>query len=492
MDSLWHWSIRLADNLIRLNKNRIVITAGITPSGPVHLGSVCEFLFPEAIYRVLKMRNNQIDVKMYFIADVLDALDSVTADLQDYESVIKEDMGKPLILARDPKGIYRSYAERYVEELRQIMRMFNSHLELILVSDLYERGMFDKYTDLYMRQIDRVKEIVQKTSGRELPHGWTPIMAICGRCGRIDRTRVLFYDPSVQEYEYRCDSCGHTDRAKLEDHKYKLQWRLHWPTWQTILESDIEGGGVDHFTKGGSRDTAVAIHREILNREPPIGYKYGFVLLDGKKYSKSKGIGMYVRDMLKIVPPEIVAYHLLKYDLEENIDFNPTKDKILNMIDDYESASQIDPTSELSRAERKKYVAFNLFRRDIKVSFREMLLYYSVYRDWNKVRNHIELDEYYMSYIENWYRTGFVPEDYDFTYRPSKIDEYKDLVSSWHSGMSALDIHNSIYDYSQKISVPAQEIFRYLYRALIGKDRGPRMGKLIYALGVDRVKDDIL
>lgn len=492
MDSLWHWSVRLADSLLGLNKRRIVITAGITPSGPVHLGSVCEFLFPEAIYRALRMKNKEIEIKMYFIADVLDALDSVTADLQAYERIIQEDMGKPLSMARDPKGEYRSYAERYVEELKEVMKMFDAHLELIWVNELYEKGLFDRYADIYMRNIEKVREIVERTSGRELPKGWTPIMPICKGCSRIDRTKVISYDPSTQEYEYICESCGYRGRARLSDHRYKLQWRLHWPAWQAILESDIEGGGVDHFTKGGSRDTAVVIHREILNREPPIGYKYGFVLLDGKKYSKSKGIGMYVRDMLKLVPPEVIAYHLLKYDLEENIDFNPTKDKILNVIDDYEDASKIDPREELSRADRKRYVAYTLFRRDIRVSFREMLLYYSVYRDWNKVRNHIDVDEYYLPYIENWYRMGFVPEDYDFTYKPSKIEKYRDLVSSWNSEMSALDIHNSIYDYAQRASVPAQDLFKYLYRALIGKDRGPRMGKLIYALGVDRVKSDIL
>lgn len=490
MERYWHWSDRLADELLRLNKDLYVITAGITPSGPVHLGSVCEFLFPEAIYRAVKLKKD-VDIKMYFIVDVLDALDSVTADLQEYSNIINQDMGKPLKFARDPKGQYRSYADRYVEELKHVMGKFGVHLELVEVSDLYDRGLFDKYALIYLERIDDVRRIVEETSGRKLPKDWNPIMPICSKCGRIDSTKVVDYN-TKGEYEYICNHCGNRARAAIQEHRYKLQWRLHWPAWQAIMNTDIEGGGVDHFTKGGSRDTAVRIHKDILNRSPPIGYKYGFVLLDGKKYSKSKGIGMYVRDMVELIPTEIIAYHLLKYDLEENIDFNPTKEKILGMIDDFEEAARIVPSEELSRADRKRYSAFRLFGRPIKVAFKEMLLYYSIYRDWGKVKIHIDIDEYYTRFIENWYRFNFVPEDYDFSYRPTKIDRFRDLVESWNEDMSALDIHNSVYNYAQNHSVSANEIFKYMYNHLIGKDRGPRLGKLIYALGVNRVKVDIL
>lgn len=484
----WHWTERIADQLIKLNKPSIVITAGVTPSGPVHLGTVCEFLFPEAIYRMIKIKNPELDVKMYFMLDVLDALDSVTADLKQYEDILKNEMGKPLEFVKDPKEQYKSYADRYTEELKLIMNIFETHFRLIKVSDLYRAGYYDKYTMIYMNNIEKVKNIIRETSNRELSQDWSPIMAICENCKRIDSTKILEFKDS--QYRYICRSCGHTGENSLDKHMYKLQWRLHWPTWQSIFNSDIEGGGVDHFTKGGSRDTAERIHREILGREPPIGYKYGFVLLDGKKYSKSKGIGMYVRDMIKIIPPEIIAYHLLKYDLEENIDFNPTKEKILNMIDDYENASKIE-NNQLSRADRKRYVAFRLFGK-VRSSFKEMLLYYSIYRDWEKVKNHIKIDEYYKEYIENWFNIGFVPDEYNFSYNPKKIDKYRELVNSWKEGMGPLEIHNSVYDYARSNQYEPAEVFKYLYNHLIGKDKGPRLGKLIYALGVDKVKRDLL
>lgn len=488
----WHWSERLAEQLISLNKDKIIITAGVTPSGPVHLGTVCEFLFPEAIYRMIKIKNPNLKVEMYFIADVLDALDSITADLIDYKDILEKEMGKPLEIAIDPKYEYNNYAERYINELKLIMQAFNTNLKLIKVSELYRQGKFDEYAIKYIKQLDKVKKIIERTSGRKLSEDWSPIMVICDRCNRIDSTKILNFNLETFNYNYLCKACGYEGENNLLNHRYKLQWRLHWPSWQAILETDIEGGGVDHFTRGGSRDTAEAIHKEILEREPPIGYKYGFILLGGKKYSKSKGTGMYVRDMLKFIPPEIIAYHLLKYDLEENIDFDPTKDKIINMIDDYETASQLNAQAELNRADRKRYVAFKLYGKETRASFKEMLLYYSIYRDWSIIKSYIEVDENYIKYIENWFKENFVPDEYNFNYSPSKLQIYRDLVESWDESMSALDIHNKVYEYAKAKNIESKDVFKELYKAIIGKEKGPRLGKLVYAIGVNKIKKDLL
>ena len=41
-----HWSEWLAERVISEKKEPFVITSGITTSGPAHLGTLCEFLFP--------------------------------------------------------------------------------------------------------------------------------------------------------------------------------------------------------------------------------------------------------------------------------------------------------------------------------------------------------------------------------------------------------------------------------------------------------------
>ena len=474
----WHWSERLADQVLSRSPP-YVITSGVTPSGPVHLGTLCEFLFPEAIYRTLKSKG--VEAEFYFIMDDLDALDSVNLELAKYKDFIEAEMGKPLSIAKDPE--YPSYAERYIKEIEYIVNLFGASPKIIRVSELYKKGLFTPYAKLYMNNIEKVKDIVEKTSGRTLTD-WTPIMPICENCKRIDSTKVISWNDSYYEYICKCSYTG-----KDEYKNYKLQWRLHWPTWQAIFNTTIEGGGVDHFTKGGSRDTAIEIHKQILNREPPIGYKYGFVLIEGKKYSKSKGFGMYVKDMVKILPPPMIAYHLAKYDLEENIDFNPTKDKLLNIIADYEDAQKLQ--GELSRADRKRYIAFKLFGIPYKASLRDMLLYYTIYKDWNKVKVHIEIDERLIQYIDYWIKYDMVPDDYNFSYNPRPLNKYLDLIDSLNSSMQPIDIHNFIYEYAKSNNIDPKELFKFLYNHLINKDKGPRLGKLIYAIGVERVKKDL-
>ncbi|NPA22041.1 MAG: lysine--tRNA ligase [Candidatus Micrarchaeota archaeon] len=487
MTQYWHWSERLADE-VKKRERPWVFTSGVTPSGPVHLGTVCEFLYQEAIYR--QVGGDQF----YFIGDVMDALDSVTAELQEYKDELEKHMGKPLFLVPNPKNPKETYADLYLNEIKEMVKAFGAHAKVIPVKDLYDQGLFDPYAKLYWKEIEKVKEIIERTSGRQLPKHWNPVMPICEKCERIDKTKVLSFDAETGDYQYKCEACGHEGKGNLSQHRYKLQWRLHWPTWHAVLGTTIEGGGVDHFTRGGSWDTAKAIHKEILKREPPIGYRFGFLLLGGKKYSKSKGIGMYVKEMIRLLPPPVIAYHLIKYDLEENIDFALTPQNILNITDDYEQAAKLTKEeAEGSRALRKKYVSFKLFGKRFKASFREMLLYYTIYRDWEKVGKHISYDEELVPYIEEWVRRGFVPQDYDFSYRPKKAEGIvKEFIERLQEGMDALDIHNFVYEFAQEKGIQAKDLFKALYETLIGKPRGPRLGKLIYAIGVNKVKEDTL
>ena len=44
-----HWSELLAQQIVSEKHEPYVISGGMTTSGPTHLGTVCEFLFPQAI-----------------------------------------------------------------------------------------------------------------------------------------------------------------------------------------------------------------------------------------------------------------------------------------------------------------------------------------------------------------------------------------------------------------------------------------------------------
>lgn len=504
-----HWSEQLAQEVIASKPEPFVISGGLTTSGPTHLGTVCEFLFPQAIVDSLKFSGKK--AKYYFVADVFDAFDSVPSVFEQYRAQLEPHLGKPLTDVPDPTGQSKSFGDHFLADASAAMGKFGVKPEIVRATDLYAAGAFDKYAKLFLQHEEKVREIVAKTSLRDkLPDWWSPILALCQNCGRIATTRITSHDG--ENYEYICDrdvkyakGCGHKGKNCISDHKYKLTWRLHWPAWQDYFGTSAEGGGVDHFTRGGSRDTLVEIFRQIFGKEPPIGYKFGFILFEGKKYSKSKGTGMGVKELMELLPPEIIKYMLLRPDLQENVDIVPTPVNMLRTIEDYEKALalfQAGSIDALSRADYKRALAARLASEEAqggrgwKTPFLDLLLYRQLQMDWGKIAELTKdssTPDKLSPFIEAWERKKFIPEEYAFAYSPQKAaSSAAAFFSKLTPSMSALDMHNAAFSVAKELSVPPAKLFEECYTALLSKSRGPKLGKLIEAIGIEKVKKDVL
>lgn len=496
-----HWSEVLTDELEEKKEEPFVITGGMTTSGPAHLGTVCEFLYPSILQECLKSRSMLSE--FHFVADILDAFDSIPFELKQYEKELTPELGKPLVYTKDPMNCHRSLGEHYLAQAREVARTLGVDVEMLKANVLYDEGKFDGYARLFLKEEAKAKEIVARTSMKKVEDmgRWSPIMAICEKCGKIATTRITWHDE--EQYEYVCDvdveytkGCNYKGRGSIGQHKYKLQWRLHWPSWQAFFGSSIEGSGVDHMTKGGSATTADAIHKEMFSREPPIFFKYGFVLINGKKYSKSKGIGMSAFELLKLIPPTMVRYILIENDIQRDKDINLTGDKLIAVYEDVERVSKLKEPKV--RADMKKMLAFKLSIGKLpwKASFVDMLLNFQIYKDWNKVAEMLkdkEGVEYLSKYIEEWVRMGFEPEKYNFSVNPTRITELNAVVDEFRDklqeSMGELEVHNLVYEVAKDNSVDASQLFAALYKSLIGKENGPRMGKLIVSIGVEKTKE---
>ncbi len=499
-----HWSEWLAEKVINEKEEPYVITAGMTTSGPIHYGTLCEFLFPDAIRRALEKRGKRC--QYFFIADIFDAFDSVPSQMEKYKDELEHYLGVPLCNVPDPTGESRSFGDHYLDEARVLMGKFGVKAEVVRINEYYEEGRFDSWARFFLKHEADARKIVESTSGKQEKKDWSPIMPVCQNCGRIATTRVAAHDG--EEYSYICDKdvgytcgCGYQGINKISDHKYKLVWRLHWPAWKQVFNTSIEGAGIDHHTRGGSEDTCREITLRLMKADYHIPYRYGFILFKGKKYSKSKGKGMGISEVIKLIPPEIIKYMLLKPDLEENIDINPTPEKLLRTIDEFEKASRINLESEdLPRADRKKAIAFALSTDGIEwnASFLDMMLYYQLYHDWKKVEclaSDPEGVAYLRPYIGEWDESNFIPENYRCRYSPNSkkaSDNVLDFIRSIDPGMDALEIHNLVFDFSKSRGLKPGELFSGLYLAILGKEKGPRLGKLITAIGIDNVRKDLL
>ncbi len=68
----------------------------------------------------------------------------------------------------------------------------------------------------------------------------------------------------------------------------------------------------------------------------------------------------------------------------------------------------------------------------------------------------------------------------------------KELFSSLAENMDADAIQNAVFNFAKENGIAPAEFFKQIYLTLIGKERGPRLGKFIFALGVAKVKKDVL
>jgi len=504
-----HWAEKLADKIEERYTPPFIVSGGMTTSGPTHFGTVCEFLFPGTVQKILKNRGEK--TTFYFIADLLDAFDSVPSSMKKYGDVLNGQLGKPLCNVIDPTAETKSFGDYFLNEATTIMKKMNLDVTIIRINEYYEQGKFDEYARLFMRREPELRKIIENTSGRELKKDWSVIMPICEKCGKIATTRVLNHNG--EEYEYICDKdvkyvkgCGYQGKAKISDHKYKIVWRLHWPAWHKVFGTNLEGAGIDHHTKGGSYDTLKAVYKEIFNEEPPIAYHFGFILFNGGKYSKSKGTGMGITELSKYIPIQIIEYILLKPDLTENIDIVPTNDNLWKIYGEFERIGKIsdetkneEQLSALDRGIQKKVQAYRLCSESAKwkTSFSDVVLTYLIHQDWDKTSNLLkDLDSvnYLKGYVENWMKNDFVPDQYNFRYLGKKTDDslVVEFLKDLDIELDATAIHVKVFEFSKSKNLIPKELFKRLYISLIGKEKGPRIGKLIFTLGVEKVKNDLL
>jgi len=201
----------------------------------------------------------------------------------------------------------------------------------------------------------------------------------------------------------------------------------------------------------------------------------------------------------------VLKYMLLKPDLQENVDIVPKPVNMLRVIDDYEKAIMLladNKLDTLSRADHKRVLAARLASesaehgRGWKTPFLDLLLFRQLAYGWDKIAEKTgdKLSVQKLSaYVEAWEKKNFIPEEYAFSYKPQKAQgSAATFFGKLTPKMDALEIHNLAFAVAKEANIPASKLFEECYLALLSKEKGPKLGKLIEALGVERVKSDVI
>ncbi len=498
-----HWADVIASKLAEAGNVHRIAT-GITPSGHIHVGNMREILTGDLIYRAAKDRN--LDASLYYMADDFDPLRKVYPFLPESYS---DHVGKPLSEIPSPEDDGRTYAEYFLEPFLGSVEELGITPIVLPSSISYKEGKYAKAISILLDERSRVKEVLQRVSGRELPEDWLPYNAKCSACGRIDSSRALSWEPPYVHYE--C-SCGHAGRADTRTDDGKLPWRLDWPARWFWLGVTCEPFGKDHAASGGSYDTSSEIIRNIMGKEAPVPLVYEWIQLKGKgAMSSSTGVVVTGVDMLNMTPPEVLRFLIARYQPNRHIDMDPGLG-ILNLVDEFDRYEEnYYKSDEEEEDDRKRTYELSMVKEDvdrehmkriINIPYRHLVTLTQLSPDMDgllekikRAENIEDMDEASMERLVqrkacvDYWLENFAPEMVKFKlFELPPKEEVKQLTDEMVSALEAMgedfrnvkwdaeSIHNAIYEGSRSRGLSPKTTFKAFYRILLGKTRGPRLG----------------
>lgn len=498
-----HWADVLASKL----SGKQLVSTGISPSGPIHVGNMREILTGDAIYKASV--DSGLETRFIYLCDDIDPLRKIYPFLP---QTYAEHVGKPLYRIPAPQG-EGSYSEYFLKPFVDTLDMINIGVEVIRTHDLYASGVFASATDAIIKRKEEVGRILSEVSGRELEPNWFPYNPICGNCGKLKGPIVDgFEHPYVS---YHC-TCGYSGKSDIRKDDGKLPWRIEWPAKWFALNVTVEPFGKDHGAPGGSYDTGKRIVEEIFKHPAPVPLIYERILLKGKgAMHSSTGIAIAASDMMKFSPPEILRFLIMRNNPGRHITFDPQLG-ILNLIDEFEKYERAYFGQDtVSDEDYRRVYELSRVSKDItrpeSIGYRHLLTLIQIYHRESDLLRALKRNGYpedHMSErmkarimtLHNWL-DSYAPDDIKFRVQPVdgrvSLDEVqRRVLSEFSKRMDSASwepepLHNLVYEIISETGIKPQEGFSAFYRALINKERGPRLGYFLSNLDRDFVEKRI-
>lgn len=321
------WIEEAVQKLIQNNPNKkeFVCAAGISPSGPIHIGNFREFLTSYFVHLGLKKAGKKSRFIMSFddfdrLRKVPYAVKMVVGDAYD------KYIGTPYADIPDPYGCHSSYAEHFEEQFVNAVKKFNIDCEFITQAKEYRKGRYDKAIIKALKERKTIYDILYEYKSQEATEegreSYVPISVYCSKCG-TDSTKVTDLSNNCEEFTYTC-ACGHTERVNVNKfHNIKLVWKADWPMRWAEEQVTFEPGGKDHGTEGSSYTVGKIIVDKVFNYTAPDFVMYEFIGIKGGggKMSSSSGTSITPEELLKVCPPEMILWLYAKVPARQSWSF---------------------------------------------------------------------------------------------------------------------------------------------------------------------------
>ena len=509
------WADRIADQI----KNTVTPRAGVgkpllirdekTVSGKVHVGSMRGVAIHGALSSTLSHMGVLNEFK-YEMND-FDPFDGLPLYLD--KEIYGPLLGGQLYKIPSPDPSFNNFADLNAAEFEKVITDTGYYPTFYRSKDLYLSGQMDEAIRLVLTKADRIREIYKEVSGSQRVSEWLPISVICENCGKVSMTQASDFDGNTVAYTCAIDAvkwgvgCGHMGRVSPFGGRAKLPWKPEWAAKWFVLGVDVEGAGKDHSTKGGAREVANAIAKEVFNIEPPFDVPYEFFLVGGQKMASSKGRGSSARDVADLIPPKIFRLALLGKEINQAFNFDPAGETIPTLYDQYDKFADSyaegvrDDYSRLfllveNNLEGEPTIPFRV--RFSQVAFISQMPHMDLKKEAELLKgsslSELDLEELAerAAYAKHWLSTA-APEKYRFALYESLpplaaelTDEQKKALSSiadlLEKNPDALVLHEQIHALKDSLGISPKELFSAVYMVFLNKKEGPKAGWFIATL----------
>jgi lysyl-tRNA synthetase, class I len=510
-----HWADLYAEKIVREKgeKEEYTCASGITPSGTVHIGNFREIISVELVVRALREMGKK--VRFIYSWDDYDVFRKVPKNMPKAEELQKY-LRYPITCVPDPFDRDESYARHHEVDIENILPRVGVFPEFLYQAARYRSSMYAADMRKALESRVDIKRILDDFRTENLGEDWWPISVFCDSCQR-DTTKVEGWD-GEWGVTYRCDSCGRVETVDLRTAKgVKLFWRVDWPMRWAREKVDFEPAGKDHHSQGGSFDTAREVVKVVFGTEAPVSFQYDFIGIKGRggKISSSSGEVIDLHDVLEVYQPEIARY--LFAGTRPNTEFTISFDlDVIKIYEDYDRTERVyfgvDQVGDEKRAKESR-----IYELSQVAEVPEAMPYQAPFRHLCNLLQinagdiertiaslpGLEADQVDKLTVRascawNWI-TRFAPDDFRFALRedgskedfgPPALAAVRDLRSAIEAKADSRDekaLSEEIYSIAQKNGIEPKEFFKAVYRALVGKDQGPRLAAFILTVGRERI-----
>ena len=508
-----HWVDSIAGELLKRGP-RHVVASGTSISGQIHIGNAGDVIMADGVCRSIRERGGES--RLLWIADDSDPLRKIPKQLPPHFDRL---LGVPCYNLPCPEGHPHSFTTHFIQPFMDALERVGVRPEVKSGLEMYRNGEYEPLVKVALEKGAEIRDILKRISGADKAPDWLPFDPICEKCGKIATTHAYKWENGKVHYKCvggvagksRIDGCGHEGWSDLRHGK--LTWRAEWAARWKILGVTCEPFGKEHAASGGSYDTSKVIVSEVFGYPAPLPVIYEHILVGGKKMSKSLGNIVTLDDFLEVAPPELMRFFFFRTKATKHKDFDISKN-ILHLVEDYEHVERVyygkdKPSAQEDESELRRAYELSQVERPanefFQVPYTHLVTIVQMAPSYEGARWILRRNEQLGGIDEEWERRlkikvdcvrawvrEYAPDEYLFSiqeFLPGiPLDEReKALLGQLEKSLAEMDwtaekLHSTIHETGKALGLEAAQTFGALYKVILGKQRGPRMGYFLQSM----------